>query len=729
LSRRAAGHGEDIDPSVATPERRLGRNAAQPRQGLLDRALPTPVLVVGVCALGAAALAGYYAVRSVSWAVMTDELQIAKLATSIAERLSPVPYVHGVYYGALSQLYPLLIAPFYGALSPPAAERAAHVLNVVLLASTALPAYLLGRSVSGSRAGGYVSAALTVFTPWLVLATTILTENAAYPAFVWAVFLCHHALVKPGAWADAGALAGLLLAFFARTQLFVLALALPAALLLHELRLRHGPRRIVSSHPVLVAAYVAGAAVAGVLALTGSIGRVVGNYEVPFSGDLVPRGIWSSAAAHLVHVVVGGGVLPFLLALAWVPLALVVARRREEHAFAALVAVLVPLLTFEVASFDLRFTPYHFVQDRYLVYLVPLFAVCAAGFLAERSHPRLRALLVLGAAGVFAWLAGYAAYNDRALIFWASPAATFHPAVRTFAHWMHVSPDLALRLTPAAVAVLLALALWRAPRVALAGTAVVVSAFGAFEAFYVFDRFEDPTMTRASRSDVRDWIDRAVPNHRSVALVPSPHDNATQWWEVEFWNKDADRSLRVGAGRTFTPFPADDVSVDARHGLLRGASPSEYLVVSKQETRFHLQERAQVAASDGLRLIRVERPYRLAWAARHVTPDGWTRPRKMATFRVYSTGRRSRRTLELTLAASRYATKPILFTLRGPGGAVSGGVDPGGARPPVSLTFCVLKDGHADLTLFTNGQSPLPDRRVVALHLDAVAVRTARSSC
>jgi hypothetical protein len=101
----------------------------------------------------------------------------------------------------------------------------------------------------------------------------------------------------------------------------------------------------------------------------------------------------------------------------------------------------------------------------------------------------------------------------------------------------------------------------------------------------------------------------------------------------------------------------------------------------------------------------------------------------MATFRVYSTGRSSRRTLALTLAASPHATKPILFTLRGPGGAVSGGVDPGGARPPVSLTFCVLKDGYAQVTLFTNGQSRIPDGRVVALHLDAVGVRTARSSC
>jgi hypothetical protein len=719
-----------IDSAVTSSRRRRGiRGAAVLVRLRAAWRVAAGPLVVGACIAAAAALGGYYAVRSVSWAVMTDELQVAKVAQSIADRLSPVPSVHGVYYGALSQLYPLLLAPFYGLLSPPRAETAAHVLNVLLLSSSAIPAYLLGRAVAGSRAAGYVAAALTVFTPWLVLASTILTENAAYPAFVWAVFLCHRSIVKPGVWNDVAALGGLLLTFFARTQLFVLALALPVALFAHEVRLRRGLRRIVSSHSVLVPAYALGAALAGALALTGSIARVVGNYAVPFSGNLLPQGIWASAATHLVHVIVGGGVLPFLLTLAWVPLAFGRKQRAEAHAFATFVAVLIPLLTFEVASFDLRFTPHHFVQDRYLAYLVPLFAVCAGACLSDRSHRRERALLLLGAAGVFAWLAGYASYNDQVLLFWASPAAAFHPAIRTFAHWTQLSPDVALRVVPVVVAIPLALVLWRAPRAALAGTAVFVSAFGALEAFYVFHRFEDPSMTRAPLSETRDWIDSAVPTGASVALVPSPRDSAPQWWEAEFWNRSVDRALRVDSGPTFTPFPTGRVSVDARHGLLRGTSPSDYLVVSRRETRFHLQERAQLGASDGLRLIRVDRPYRLAWAAQHVTPDGWTRPRRMATFRIFSTGRSSRRTFVLTLAASRYATKPILFTLRGPGGAVSGGVDPGGARPPISLTFCVLKDGYGQMTLYTNGQSRIPDGRIVALHVEGIAVRTARRSC
>ena len=185
------------------------------------RALAAHRLPLVAIVLGAFYLAVSYAAQAREWAVMTDELQTSKLATSAAQSLSPVPHIHGEYYGALSQLYPLLIAPFFGFLSTPGAVTAVHVLNALLLASSAWPAYLLGRSVTGSRTAGYVAAALTAFVPWLVLSTTLLTENAAYPAFVWAVWLCYRALVAPSVGRDAAALGGLVVVYLARTQLQV----------------------------------------------------------------------------------------------------------------------------------------------------------------------------------------------------------------------------------------------------------------------------------------------------------------------------------------------------------------------------------------------------------------------------------------------------------------------------------------------------------------------------
>jgi hypothetical protein len=678
-------------------------------RALIARIAATPIVLIGII-VTAAAPAAFYGVRATSWAVMTDELQIARLAISIAETLSPVPHIRGEYYGALSQLYPLLLAPFFGILSAPAAETTAHVFNAVLLPSAAWPAFLLARSVTGSRAAGLAAGLLTALTPWLVLTSTLLTENAAYPAFVWAMYLCHRTLVEPSRRKDLLALAGLAVAFFARTQLLLLAVVFPLAVVLHA-----GPRRAFRAHVMLAVAYAVALVVAAGLFAVGSLGAVVGNYAVPFSGDLVPNGLWSSAASHLVHVVVGCGVVPFVLAVAWVVLNLVRPASTEAHAYAALCAVIAPLLTLEVASFDLRFTPEAFNQDRYLFYLAPLLAVAAvAALVSARSVHRL-AIGSAAAFAVLAWLVlQFGAYDDDTVVFWAAPAAAFHTAI----------PNDALLLLAGALLLGVALALlWRAPRFALPAVSVVVAAFGVVQAVYVYERYADPWMTRPHRIALeRNWIDRAVPDGESVALVPAPHDTADYWWESELWNKQADHVLRVNDGPTFSPFPTSDVSIDFRNGLLRGPQPSDFLLLSGGERRFHPIELERVVEDKSLKLVRVARPYRLDWATRGVTSDGWTIPDRPATLRFYGHGVTGRRRIAVVLAGSSGAAVPLDFTLRGGGQAQRGWVDPGGARPPVDLNLCIPADGVVDVTLTTHAAVRIPDGRYVGLHLDGIDV-------
>ncbi len=211
--------------------------------------------------------------------------------------------------------------------------------------------------------------------------------------------------------------------------------------------------------------------------------------------------------------------------------------------------------------------------------------------------------------------------------------------------------------------------------------------------------------------------------------MPSPHADRPYWWEAELWNKDVDRVLRVGGGRTFTPFPADDVRVDYGMGMLRGAQPSDYLVLSPRETRFHLAGAQRVADARPLALVRVRRPHRLAWATHGLTLDGWTRPGEAASIRLYGHGRGGRRIVTLTLAASRFAPRPLEFAFAGGDTTVRGGVDPGGARPPVRLSVCVPAGGHADATITTRGTTDLPDGLAVALHVDALQVSPAAGPC
>jgi len=116
--------------------------------------------------------------RVADWFVMTDELLYERLAISIAHGRSPLPRVHGVLVPSIDQLYPLLIAPVFGAQLVPDSLHAAHFLNAFVICSACIPAYLLVRRVSGRAAAAWFAAVATLCVPWLVLSSFLLTEVA-----------------------------------------------------------------------------------------------------------------------------------------------------------------------------------------------------------------------------------------------------------------------------------------------------------------------------------------------------------------------------------------------------------------------------------------------------------------------------------------------------------------------------------------------------------------------
>lgn len=702
----------------------MGRRPAAQRA--LDRSDPLRIdpvaaLVFAACAIAVVGCA-YYGARANSWAVMTDELQVARLATSIADSLSPIPTIRGEYYAAHSQLYPLLLAPFYGTLDPPHAVAAAHVLNALLLVSAAIPAFLLARSVTGAPLAGWVAAALTALTPWLVLSTTLLTENAAYPAFAWAVLLCHRALVHPSPGRDAVALAGLVLAFFARTQLFVVALALPIAVALLALRQQGRSRaaltETVRQHRVLAGAYGVGILAAAALLALGSLGGLVGNYTVPFEGDLLPAGFARAAAEHFVQVTLGVGVLPIVLTLSWLTTTALFSARLEERAFAALVIVLAPLLLFQVTSFDLRFTPEQFIQDRYLAYLAPLVAVGSVAWASQRGAGQRRVVATLGAGALVGSALRYAP-TEEIVIFWASPAAAFRPAIAAAAGWLGVAEVTLLEIATTALVVATAAAAWRLSSRVLLRAALVVAVFGALQAIYVFTRFAEPSLVRGG-AEPRNWIDQAVPPGGSVTLVPGGATGPVPWWEAEYWNLSVTRELRVDDGPVHTPFPVLAASTDVQRGRLSAPEASEYLVLADDEARFGPVETAELARKSPLRLVRVQQPYRMAWATRGLTDDGWMRPRKPATVHVFGSERTEQRALRITLAASERSPRPVPFVVRGPQIEVRDTVGPGGARPPLEVSVCVPAKGSTEVHVVGGQGAVLEDGRRVSLHVERI---------
>jgi len=257
------------------------------------------VLWLGLGA-GLAAITG----RVADWFVMTDELLYERLALSVVRLHSPLPHVHDQLVPSINQLYPLVLAAALRTGDVAHGLHRAHVLNAFVMSSAAVPAYLLARRVAGPVWAASLAALLSVAVPWIVLSSFLLTEVAAYPAFLWAMLAFQAATVAPSARNDALAATGLVLAVVARTQFAVLALVLPLAILLDTRAVRAALR----AHRVLAAAYAVG--LLAVLALVVSGHSVLGTYSATAHGNPLPLRIVPAFAEHLATVGLGLGLLP-----------------------------------------------------------------------------------------------------------------------------------------------------------------------------------------------------------------------------------------------------------------------------------------------------------------------------------------------------------------------------------------------------------------------------------
>src|SRR5207237_10321761 len=101
------------------------------------------------------------------------------------------------------------ISPVFGTPLVPDSLHASHFLNPFVICSPCIPAYLLVRRVSGRAAAAWFAAVATLCVPWLVLSSFLLTEVAAYPAFLWAVFALQLASDDPSWRHDMLALPGI----------------------------------------------------------------------------------------------------------------------------------------------------------------------------------------------------------------------------------------------------------------------------------------------------------------------------------------------------------------------------------------------------------------------------------------------------------------------------------------------------------------------------------------
>jgi hypothetical protein len=698
---------------------------------------------------------------------MTDELLYVKLGLNIGDTLSPFPQVHGEGFGVFNQLYPLLTAPVYQLFDMPTAFRVVHILNAFIMASAAIPAYLLAREVVSRRASAYLVAAITVAVPWMTMATTILTEVAAYPAFMWALLAMQRAIARPSVARDLVALGTIAIAFFARTQFILLAPILVVTILAHEAAFaafgasRISLRRAVFNslrvfareHRVLLVVSAAGALIAIPALIQGSLSEVLGNYEAAAEKSLLPEGILRAAAVHLDFVVVAIAIVPFVLALGWVLSSFVRPTDKAGHAYAVLLTLTVLLFTFEVSSFDLNFGNGG-IQDRYLFYIVPALAV---GMFACLGGSRGQWPAILGAGLLFAGVVGIADYAGTGGPFFGSPASAFHTVLdgKSYTLGRHLgiddlSPATVLTFGTIALTIVLAVAVRYAPR-QLVFWAVGLSVLGfcVVETRYAFGRIVlgangNSRPLNAEPLEGRDWIDAALPGRPSVGVVPAPitlpadpdephgapsfvAEFQSAWWYAEAWNKSVDRSFSFEGSPTYTPFPRTDLRLDFDTGRLLSDEQSPYLAIAPGDPRF--RPAGRVVAEDVIQLLRAELPYRAEWATRRVRDDGWTRPGEPATVRVFGTaGRTVGRRVRITLFAPPDLGGRRRYSIASPGSKRTGTLRPGESRTE-SMAFCVSRRGHADLGIDVPRTTRLQDGRLVGLQVVQIRTKPSRSGC
>ena len=312
--------------------------------------------------------------RVKNWFVMTDELYYERLAVSVAQTGSLLPRLHGELVSNVNQLYPVLISTVYGDGDVAASLEAAHRLNAFLIASAAIPVFLLARRLGVGTLLSLWAGALSVAVPWIVLSSFLLTENVAYPMFCWAVLALTYAVGAQAVDEDLLALAAIG-AGCARAD----AVHRPPRRLRRRGRRRGDPRDLVAGRRRASSGARAGPSslLYGALLLVvlaaiaiGKGSKLLGSYSVTAENVRLDFGLVQLIFEHVAALALGLAILPFIVGCAWLidrcgprpsrASARSPSRGRRRWCWCSL----------QVASFNQRFGA-GLVNDRYLFYVVP----------------------------------------------------------------------------------------------------------------------------------------------------------------------------------------------------------------------------------------------------------------------------------------------------------------------------------------------------------------------
>lgn len=650
---------------------------------------PWLAAIVVLAAAGGALIVG----KAQNWAVMPDELIYTELARSITHSGLPVPAFQGVYAPVYQVLFPTLLAPLLAVMNMPSAYPWIAALNACLIASAAIPTYLLANFCTENRVAARWAALCCVITPWLVFASKVLPDALAYATTTWAIYaIARTASGLPRALkGDLLALLAIAVAFLVRNQFLLLLGVWVGAVVLAQAASTLGsegwralPRRLIGllrTRPVPIFTFLI---VFALLRLKPT--WVLGFYtavSTTGSGALPNEGIVHELVNHAGVFALGVGALPVILGLPWLVSAL--GRIREPRQFnTAVVIILASCAVIYVgASFDMRFDPTERVIERYIFYLAPLWIVAMAALLTKPPK-NLAAFALPAMVGVGIAIATNPYGLDTALnrltntafsptqitlIGWQSVAGAIGTSISGlivvlallicgFCWWCFARERMRLAMTACFVllaTVLLASTLTNVPRSVRAQNAAPVAVFGA----------RDSAQKR--------WVELATAGQK-YAIAYSRNsivdrgfagemvEQKATWRDAVFWNRGLD-AIYVPTGNdaiVSTPLPgaSHPILPDWQTGVMprAEADDSSYLLLAKNDPRFAPWTAGQPLAQADFALYRTgPGQRRAAWMIRGLTWAGWV-PTTGATMRIWAPP-----------AAKRPTTYVVSLHLRSPG--------------------------------------------------------------
>jgi len=586
----------------------------QAERSLLDRYLAAIPFVIATIAI--LSLLFWEASIRKSPTIFTDELEWSQLSRAIAAT------GHAARRGepfAYKSLYAYLIAPGWWIHSTSSAYAAIKYLNAIVMALTAIPVYLLARTLVSTRVAA-IAAFASLCTTAIYYAAFLIPEVLAYPTFALCAYVSIRALAGGGRKWIVAAIVLDLLATQVRSELAMLPATLALAALVlwvvgpQSQRIRRDWRAFDYAGAVLL--------IFGGLIVLNELASPHAQQWAYVSGNF-PGRIWSLGMQEASALAIGLGLLPFVggLASLWIP------ERRTDRAWRGFAAFTgSALFTFwlytAVKAAYLSTTFATRVEERNLIYVGPLLIVGTAVWLSANRRWLPGALAALA---FTAWLVLYYGYQLDYPYFEAPGYGIATMANRAW-HWDQ--PTIRLGLTAACIVLLAFVLSWtlRVPKRIQQVTMLLACAV-ALTWMLAGEITSSRGAAIASKNYVApahfaqpyDWIDLTTNQAGATFLGQNLSTLGLAVDLLEFWNRSVNHIWSLdgsapGPGPTLTPDLRD------RYGTLSHDPGLEYVVATDRVNLIG----PIVASQPGLTLRRIQHhPWRLHDTELGVSDDGW----------------------------------------------------------------------------------------------------------